>query len=116
MLGWPLFATPEPGSLHAAPDLLAVVRDLAEVGVILLMFVAGLETDLAELRRVGKVAFRLQRLEALDSRKSRIMEMGLFGGLSLEETAEALNVSVATVRRDWSLVRAWLSRDRKSVR
>ena len=57
MLGWPLFATPEPGSLHAAPDLLAVVRDLAEVGVILLMFVAGLETDVAEMRRVGRVAF-----------------------------------------------------------
>ena len=57
VLGWPLFATPEPGSLHPAPDLLAVVRDLADVGVILLMFVAGLETDLAEMRRVGKVAF-----------------------------------------------------------
>ena len=57
MLGWPLFATPEPGSLHSAPDLLAVVRDLADVGVILLMFVAGLKTDLAEMRRVGKVAF-----------------------------------------------------------
>jgi Kef-type K+ transport system membrane component KefB len=57
VLGWPLFATPEPSALHSAPDLLAVVRDLAEVGVILLMFVAGLETDLAEMRRVGKVAF-----------------------------------------------------------
>jgi len=57
VLGWPLFAAPGPGSLHSAPDLLAVVRDLAEVGVILLMFVAGLETDLAEMRRVGKVAF-----------------------------------------------------------
>jgi len=57
VLGWPLFAAPEPGSLHSAPDLLAIVRDLAGVGVILLMFVAGLETDLAEMRRVGKVAF-----------------------------------------------------------
>jgi Kef-type K+ transport system membrane component KefB len=57
VLGWPLFATPEPGSGHAGPDLLAVIRDLADVGVILLMFVAGLETDLDEMRRVGKVAF-----------------------------------------------------------
>ena len=56
MLGWPLFAASEPGSTDAA-DLLAVIRDFAEVGVILLMFVAGLETDLAEMRRVGKVAF-----------------------------------------------------------
>ena len=56
MLGWPLFAT-EPGAIDSAPGLLAVVRDFADVGVILLMFVAGLETDLAEMRRVGKVAF-----------------------------------------------------------
>jgi DNA-directed RNA polymerase specialized sigma24 family protein len=37
--------------------------------------------------------------------------MRFFGGLSLEETAEALDVSVATVRRDWTLGRAWLSRE-----
>lgn len=57
----------------------------------------------------------LQRLEALDPRKSRIVEMRFFGGLSLEETAEALNVSVATVRRDWSLARAWLFRELKAI-
>jgi len=57
VLGWPLFATPEPGPGHPAPGLLGVIRDFADVGVILLMFVAGLETDLAEMRRVGKVAF-----------------------------------------------------------
>jgi RNA polymerase sigma-70 factor, ECF subfamily len=50
----------------------------------------------------------LDRLERIDSRKSRIIELRFFGGLSLEETAEALNVSVATVRRDWALGRAWL--------
>lgn len=55
----------------------------------------------------------LQRLEELDPRKSKIVEMRFFGGLSLEETAEALDVSVATVRRDWSLARAWLSRELK---
>jgi RNA polymerase sigma factor (TIGR02999 family) len=53
----------------------------------------------------------LHRLEEVDPRKSRIVEMRFFGGLSLEETAEALNVSVATVRRDWSLTRAWLFRE-----
>jgi RNA polymerase sigma-70 factor, ECF subfamily len=56
----------------------------------------------------------LRRLEELDPRKSRIVEMRFFGGLSLEETAEALNVSVATVRRDWSLARAWLFRELKT--
>jgi len=55
----------------------------------------------------------LQRLEEIDPRKSQIVEMRFFGGLSLEETAEALNVSVATVRRDWSLARAWLLRELK---
>ena len=55
----------------------------------------------------------LQRLEEIDPRKSQIVEMRFFGGLSLEETAEALNVSVAPVRRDWSLARAWLLRELK---
>jgi RNA polymerase sigma-70 factor, ECF subfamily len=53
----------------------------------------------------------LQQLEQIDSRKARLVELRFFGGLSLEETAEALSVSVATVRRDSSLARAWLSRE-----
>lgn len=55
----------------------------------------------------------LQRLEAMNPRMSQIVEMRFFGGLSLEETAEALHVSVATIRRDWSLARAWLFRELK---
>jgi RNA polymerase sigma factor (TIGR02999 family) len=55
----------------------------------------------------------LDRLEQLDRRKSQIIEMRFFGGLSLEETAEALHVSVATVRRDWAFARAWLSGELK---
>ena len=55
----------------------------------------------------------LRELEKIDPRKSQIVEMRFFGGLSQEETAEALNVSVATVRRDWSLARAWLARELK---
>ena len=54
VLGWPLFTPTADG---ASSDLLGLVRDLAQVGVILLMFVAGLETDVDEMRRVGKVAF-----------------------------------------------------------
>jgi Kef-type K+ transport system membrane component KefB len=58
ILGWPLFATAV-SSAHGGqtPVLQEVVRDLAELGVILLMFIAGMETDLDEMRRVGKVAF-----------------------------------------------------------
>ena len=53
----------------------------------------------------------LQRLQSLAPRQERIVELRFFGGLSLEETAEVLDVSVATVRKDWSLARAWLYRE-----
>jgi len=53
----------------------------------------------------------LKRLEALDPRKSQVVEMRYFGGLSVEETAGALNVSTETVRRDWKLAQAWLHRE-----
>lgn len=52
----------------------------------------------------------LEALAALDPRKSQVVEMRFFGGLSVEETAEALQVSVDTVMRDWKLAKAWLSR------
>jgi RNA polymerase sigma factor (TIGR02999 family) len=53
----------------------------------------------------------LQTLEKLDPRQARVVEMRFFAGLSQEEVAEALNVSVGTVRRDWSLAEAWLFRE-----
>src|SRR5262245_28395092 len=53
----------------------------------------------------------LNALAELDARQSRVVELRFFGGLSLEETAEILKVSVGTVRRDWSLARAWLHRE-----
>jgi Kef-type K+ transport system membrane component KefB len=58
VLGWPLFGQPAAGAAsEPAVPLLRLVEDLADLGVILLMFVAGLETNLDEMRRVGKVAF-----------------------------------------------------------
>jgi RNA polymerase sigma factor (TIGR02999 family) len=53
----------------------------------------------------------LNTLAGLDERQSRVVELRFFGGLSLEEIAEVLGVSVGTVRRDWSLARAWLHRE-----
>ncbi len=53
----------------------------------------------------------LRTLESFAPRQARIVELRFFGGLSLEETAEVLDVSVGTVRRDWSLARAWLYRE-----
>jgi RNA polymerase sigma factor (TIGR02999 family) len=53
----------------------------------------------------------LQALEKMDQRQARVVELRFFAGLSLEETAEALKVSLSTVRRDWSLAEAWLFRE-----
>jgi RNA polymerase sigma factor (TIGR02999 family) len=56
----------------------------------------------------------LDRLQAFDARKARLVEMRYFAGLSVEETAEVLGVSVATVMRDWRVAKAWLQRELES--
>lgn len=53
----------------------------------------------------------LKSLAEMDPRKGRVVEMRYFGGLSIEETAEALGVSTITVTRDWVAARAWLARE-----
>jgi RNA polymerase sigma factor (TIGR02999 family) len=53
----------------------------------------------------------LKALAEVDPRKSQVVEMRFFGGLSVEETAEALKVSPETVMRDWKLAKAWLLRE-----
>jgi len=53
----------------------------------------------------------LDRLEAQDAELSRMVELRFFGGLSIEETAEALQCSPATVKREWTLAKAWLRRE-----
>ncbi len=50
----------------------------------------------------------LQRLAAMDERKSKVVELKFFGGLTIEEIAEVLQVSGATVEREWAFARAWL--------
>ena len=53
----------------------------------------------------------LEDLAKLDARQARVVELRFFGGLSIEETAEVLAVSSATVKRDWLVARAWLHRE-----
>jgi RNA polymerase sigma factor (TIGR02999 family) len=53
----------------------------------------------------------LQRLAAINERHARIVECRFFGGMSVEETADVLGTSPATVKRDWALARAWLNRE-----
>jgi RNA polymerase sigma factor (TIGR02999 family) len=65
----------------------------------------GLDLDLEALDEA------LTRLERFDPRRARLVELRFFGGLSIEETAEVLNVSPATVKRGWNLARAWLRKE-----
>lgn len=53
----------------------------------------------------------LKNLSALDERKSRVVELRFFGGMSVEETAEVLDIHPNTVVRDWSMAKAWLRRE-----
>jgi RNA polymerase sigma factor (TIGR02999 family) len=53
----------------------------------------------------------LNALEEMDPRKARVVELRFFAGLSVEQTAEALEISAPSVKRDWKLAKAWLSRE-----
>ena len=63
-----------------------------------------------ESRSIDLVALdsALERLERLDAEQARLVELRFFGGLTIEETAEAIGVSPATVKREWTMARAWL--------
>ena len=60
---------------------------------------------------VVKLDDALTALAAFDPHQSRIVELRFFGGLSIEQTAEVIGISPATVKRDWSMAKAWLHRE-----
>ena len=70
--------------------------------------IAAAETRPAELLALDEA---LSRLEQLDPRQASVVEFRFFAGMEIEETAEALGVSPATVKRDWMAARAWLNRE-----
>ena len=80
---------------------------------------SGIRVSLVEAAAVTKsqdldvvaVDEALRRLEKIDEQQSKIVELRFFSGLTVEETAEVLNISPATVKRDWSMARAWLHRE-----
>jgi RNA polymerase sigma factor (TIGR02999 family) len=57
----------------------------------------------------------LERLAAIDPEQARLVELRFFGGLTVEETAEAMHTSPATVKRHWTVARAWLARELKGL-
>ena len=71
------------------------------------------ETAAAEERDVDLLALdeALTRLAQLDERQAKVVELRYFTGLGIEETAEALGISPATVKREWTMARAWLKRE-----
>jgi RNA polymerase sigma factor (TIGR02999 family) len=83
-------------------------RGGGEVPLDLEDFQVAVDDFAADLRGLDEA---LERLAALFPRQARVVECRFFGGLSVEETAEALALAPRTVKRDWSLARAWLYRE-----
>jgi len=79
-------------------------------GAVLVTFDEGATPDRRPLD-LGALDEALQALAALDPRQGQIVELRYFGGLSIEETAEVLGISPATVKREWTAARAWLHRE-----
>jgi RNA polymerase sigma factor (TIGR02999 family) len=69
------------------------------------------ELPIREADRILALDAALDRLTAHDERHARIVECRFFSGMTIEETAIALDISPATVKRDWTLLRAWLARE-----
>ena len=94
--------------LHHAEKRNALKRDGALERVTLDEDLAAIEqhaaVDILDLNRA------LDELAALDPQQARIVELRVFGGLTVDETAEVVGVSPATVKRDWSVARLWLRR------
>ncbi|HEV2248166.1 MAG TPA: sigma-70 family RNA polymerase sigma factor [Terriglobia bacterium] len=77
-------------------------------GQVLIELEEGLAAGSSPEAKLLELDDALNRLAALDPRKSQVIELRFFGGLSVAETAEALKISPETVQRDWKLARAWL--------
>ena len=70
--------------------------------------VAMCEENAAELVALDGL---LTRLSTIDPRQTRVVELRFFGGMSVEETAEVMNISPATVKREWAMAKAWFARE-----
>jgi len=69
---------------------------------------AGMDANDEQPAEIIRLHDALQELEDLEPRQAKVVELRYFGGLSIEETAEVLQISPATVKREWSMARAWL--------
>ena len=79
-------------------------------GAIQVSFDEGMAVTEAKAAELLAVHEALEKLNAMDARKGRIVELRFFGGLNLDETAEVLGISSPTVQREWRAAKAWLHR------
>lgn len=96
--------------VNHAKSHLAAKRGGGAVNVSLDEVQRAVDREAAEILSLHEA---LEALQAVDPRKSKVVEMRYFGGISIEETAQALGVSIGTVNRDWRLARSWLIREMK---
>lgn len=94
--------------LNYARDQHRAKRGGRDIQVSLSEVTAMSEAKSAELIALDEA---LERLAVIDERKSRVVELRYFGGLSVEETAEVMKVSPITVIRHWNMAKAWLARE-----
>ena len=71
--------------------------------------------DVADEVDVLGIDEALTHLSELDEQQARVVELRFFGGLSIQETADALHISESTVKRDWTMARTWLSRELQNL-
>ena len=83
-------------------------RKVAQGSAVDLERIAALDSDAATLCALDDA---LEELTRLDPRRGKVIELRFFGGLTIDETAEILDISAQSVMRDWRLARAWLARE-----
>ncbi|MFN2508002.1 MAG: ECF-type sigma factor [Chthoniobacterales bacterium] len=91
----------------------AAARDTSKRGGGTTRLSLDFAVDVLDQRNVPATALHaaLQELETLDPRQGQIVKLRFFGGLSVEETAEVLGISPATVKREWAIAKLWLERE-----
>ena len=93
----------------------AVDATLDGLGERLLVEARGDSDEHAARADLISIDAALARLGSLDHRQEQIVELRFFGGLTVEETAQVLQISTATVKRDWMMAKAWLARELAGV-
>jgi RNA polymerase sigma-70 factor (ECF subfamily) len=85
-------------------------RDGDWIKLTLTSAIPEIESQVEEGLDVLQLNTALQALEAIDARQAKIVELRYFGGLSIEETADIMNLSIATIKREWSTAKLFLKR------